>query len=79
MAEGTTQIRFSRSLYRQDAIESAITAYGALATLSLEVGPSDFRVQVSDIDERVVDRLEDAFCNHCLFETARLERHVEGL
>ena len=56
MAEGTTQIRFSRSLYRQDAIESAITAYGALATLSLEVGPSDFRVQVSDIDERVLPR-----------------------
>ena len=72
-------VRFSRSLYRQEAIEAAVAAYGALAQLALEVHENDFTVSIDNIDERVADRLVDAFCNHALYETARLERHVEGL
>ncbi len=67
-------IHFSRSLYRDDAIDAAAAAYGELATISVETLADDIVVSVSDIDERVADRLVDAFCNHALFETASRSR-----
>ena len=68
------RIEFNRRLYRDDAVEAAVEAYGHLATLSLERGEHTSIVEVRDPDERVADRLVDALCNHVLYETVSRSR-----
>ena len=68
---------FSRSLYRQEALEATIAAFGKLATFELNSESGDHMLAISDMDERVADRLVDALCNHALAETIRLERAKE--
>jgi len=69
-------VRFHRSLYDVDALEAAADAYRPLATITLHVSEHDVRAEIDDIDERVADRLVDAFCNHALFTTIGQRRQV---
>lgn len=72
------RIEFNRRLYRDDAVEAAVEAYGHLAKLTLERTEHFSVVQVSDPDERVADRLVDALCNHVLYETVARARAEQG-
>lgn len=69
-------VRFHRSLYDVAAIEAAAQAYEPLANITLHVSEHDVRADIADIDERVADRLVDAFCNHALFTTISQRRQV---
>ena len=68
------ELSFERSLYDHESITEATTAYGALATFAIDTTADHITVSVSEIDPRVADRLEDAFCNHVLFDTIRRAR-----
>ena len=66
-------VEFSRSLYDVDAVRAAADAYGGLATIAVKTVGDHVRVEVSEIDPRVADRLVDALCNHALYNT--VDRH----
>lgn len=68
------EIRFNRSLYLPEAIESAATAYAGLATVAVERGDEATLVTLDDIDPDVADVIEDAFANHALAETITRSR-----
>ena len=68
------EITFHRSLYHLGAIEEAAAAYGRLGTFNVAAEDNVIRVSISDIDDRAKDRIEDAFCNHVLFDTIRRAR-----
>lgn len=68
---GAEVLEFSRSIYREEAVQAAVALYAALATFRVE--PSDHSVRVTITDERIAS-LSDHFANHVLFETVRQAR-----
>lgn len=72
------RIEFDKLLYRADAVESTIEAYGHLATFTLSSSNNATVVEIRDPDERVADRLADALCNHVLYETVARHRAEKG-
>jgi len=70
-------LQFSRSLYDKGAVDAAALAFAALASFEVTSEDDEIHVSVSEIDERVADRLVDAFCNHALYETVMRARKVE--
>ncbi|MFT4979438.1 MAG: hypothetical protein ACI8S6_005348 [Myxococcota bacterium] len=73
------QLSFSRSLYRQDAIEATVAAYAQLATLTVDTsGEHSVVITVADPHPSLADELSDALCNHILFETIRRYRTEQG-
>ena len=71
-------LRFSRSLYREDAVHAAAKAYAELAKFEIEVGESAIAVRLSAIRTEHEDELVGSFCNHVLFETILRERAERG-
>lgn len=73
------RIRFSRSLYHPEAVSAAVSAYGALARITVDASsPHAVVVEVADPHPDLAGALVDAFCNHVLFETIRHHRAVVG-
>ena len=79
----STRLEFSTSLYRLDAIQSAIAAFEACAQFSVMPAATEeeqnfIQIVISDIHPSLEDVLVDTFCNHVLFETIVLERREQG-
>ena len=72
------RIEFNRRLYRDDAVEAAVEAYGHLAKLTVEQNEHFTILEVADPDERVADRLVDALSNHVMYETVLRTRAEQG-
>jgi len=60
------EIRFNKSLYSRAALESAIVDYQGLAVFVLREDENYFVVNLQDIDNEVVERIEDEFANYVL-------------
>lgn len=70
---------FSRSLYDLDAVESAASAYGELATFEVESTDEIVTVRLSGLHPGVPDLL-DHFTNHVLYATITgRRRSAEGV
>ena len=63
------KIKFSRSLYMLDAVQSAVDAYSQLASFSVDGQANEIVVEVENINPKFASVLLDSFCNHVLFET----------
>ena len=77
------RLEFSTSLYRLDAIQSAITAFEACAQFSVLAAATEeeqnfIQILISEIHPSLEDVLVDTFCNHVLFETIVQERREQG-
>lgn len=73
------RLSFSRSLYRQDAIEATVAAYAGLAKMSIDTDADhEIVVTVSEPHPALAGELVDAMCNHILFETIRRHRNDQG-
>lgn len=70
-------LAFHTSLYDRDAVLETRDAFGHLATIDVdEADEHCLSVTFAAIDERVADRLVDAFANHALAMT--IQRHKAG-
>ena len=70
--------RFSLSLYRQDALEIAMTAYAAVAQFRTERQGQDVLVYMETEHVEHYQQIHDAFCSHVLFETIVKHRESVG-
>jgi hypothetical protein len=71
-------LRFSRSLYRLEAVEAAAAALAACGRFEVRVDGEDIVVEMADIHPRLVDRVPDELCNHALYNTILAERRGEA-
>lgn len=69
-------LEFSRSLYAEDAVAEAVSAYGQLARFHVESSEHTVSVAIHSPHPKVPD-LADHFANHVLFATVGLERRGE--
>ena len=72
-----SSLRFSRSLYRMDAVEKAAESFAACGTFAVQTRGEDIVVELTDLHPGLSDRLEtllDEFRNHALFATILAER-----
>lgn len=60
------EIRFNKNLYKRDALEGAIADYKGLALFDLREDENYFVVNLHDIDNEVVEKIEDEFANYVL-------------
>ena len=72
------QISFSCDLYDSDAVSSVAEAYGHLAKITIEKGPSETTVTFSEENPDHVAILYDSFSNHVLYETIIRVRKEAG-
>ena len=71
-------IRFSLSLYREDALETSINAYSGLAQFRTERQGQDVLVFLETEHSEHYQHIRDAFCSHVLFETIVKHRESVG-
>ncbi|MCB9759235.1 MAG: hypothetical protein H6739_05305 [Alphaproteobacteria bacterium] len=64
------ELRFSRSLYAEDAVARAVAAFGQLATIELDRQPSDLVVRLTDLHPAFGPRVADELANYALQATA---------
>ena len=60
---------FQRSLYLPEAVRSAAEAYAELAKIEVTVDDNGVRLEISDPDPDLADRISDELANHALHET----------
>ena len=73
-----TNLSFSLSIYKKEAIEEAMNAYGAYARFSVQEEEHTMMVELEPLHEAYATQIIDAFCNHVLFETIVLHRKDQG-
>ena len=73
-----TSLSFSLSIYKKEAIEEAMHAYGAYARFSLQEEPYAIAIDIEPLHEDLATKIIDSFCNHVLFETIILHRKEKG-
>ena len=71
-------IRFSKNLYRQDALEASVHAYSALAKFRIESHDAEIHVFIEVNEPTHAKPIRDAFCTHALFETIVKHREAVG-
>ena len=69
------ELRLSRSLYSESALDRSCAAFASLATVTVRRDPDAFCVTISAPHPAYGDRLVDEFANHVLAGTIR-ERRV---
>ncbi len=62
-------LRFSRSLYTVDAVQTAARTFEQLATVTVEVGDHDVVVTLADPHPKLAHKLADELANHALHHT----------
>lgn len=69
------QLRFSRSLYAPDAVQTAARTFEKLAVIAVDVGEHDVVVTISDPHPKLAHKLADELANHALHHTIVAERN----
>ncbi len=76
-----SELRFSRSLYRLDAVERAAGAFAALGRFEVSADGADIRVTLDDLHPKLAGRREqilDEFRNRALYDTVLAARGDRG-
>ena len=71
-------LSFSLSIYKKEAIEEAMCAYGSHARFSVQEEPYALLIEIDPLYEEHATQIIDAFCNHVLFESIVLHRKEQG-
>ncbi len=67
-------LRFSRSLYAVEAVQTAARTFAQLATITVAVTEHDITVTLADPHPKLADTLADELANHVLHHTITAER-----
>ena len=71
-------LSFSLSIYKKDAIEEAMRAYGSHARFSVEEQQHALIIEIIPLFPAHAEQIIDSFCNHALFETIVQHRKEQG-
>jgi len=72
------QISFARSLYLQEAVEAAATAYSEHAKIEILPQGDAVVAVIGEVTGADADLVTNAFCNHVLYETIARKREAES-
>ncbi len=67
-------LRFSRSLYAAEAVQTAARTFEGLAQIKVEIGDHDVVVTLTDPHPKLAHKLADELANHALHHTILAER-----
>ena len=65
----TLSLQLNRKLYRAAALQTAIEAFGELATISVQRDDRYFQISFAEVDPDVKEVLVQEFANYVLAET----------
>lgn len=71
-------IKFSRVLYRPEAIEAAADAYAELVDIDIDIDDDNVTVTLDNPDPELGEVVYDGFANHALFESIVMYRAESG-
>jgi len=72
--DNSESLRFSRSLYRLDAVEQAAAAFAACGNFDVRSDGEDIVVELSNLHPKLADKVVDEFRNHALYATILADR-----
>jgi len=75
-SDNSESLRFSRSLYRQDAIEQAAAAFAACGSFDVRSDGEDIVVEIANLHPKIAEKVVDEFRNHALYGTILADRGV---
>jgi len=68
------QLRFSRSLYSAEAVQTAARTFEKLAQITVDITEHDVTVTLTDPHPKLAHKLADELANHALHHTITAER-----